>query len=546
MQNEQKDDFWDLEALLPRTQGKARWVSARREDTDAVSLEIGAPVQPKNAISDVMFEEHFVPPHSKESERRPEPLTSYTPEGSLLCEVRVYPWRTQYDYYEAFRRHALRFYKAEGKECPAVDFFSYMPQYNQMSNAQLAYYFWWRSEFRRGRALPCAFSYLLLYLYEVINLGDAIPPAEGQGMMLRLWTSYRETHPRLDALLREWLCDYSLLHCLPPPKLPQKQMREMLSGCTLKEFYVPVQENTGALATAMLLFCNNYDYTKSKFFTEESASDYHRVLRGAVVTALGVLQQREDSPLRPKGKTTATRDLFTGAICSFRQRRRIEVDYVSFSHTHELRYVMSDVLKYAENALRGARGIKSRLSIYALDLELRAALDTYLAEVLPKKQTRAVKAAAESAEYERRYDLPRVAPSPERAAEIEVASWQTTKRLVDAFEAPEEEEKYTDGMSFTEVALPMPPPPAVPDMGDESELRAALGGLAPFLALLEKGAPAAWRAFAAQQGLMVDAVVDKINTVAGDILGDILIEDVDGTPRIIEDYRDLLIEQGVL
>ena len=545
MPNEQKDDFWDLEALLPRTQGRPRKVSAKREDTDAVSVEIRPPVQQKNAISDVMFEEHFVPPHSSESEKRSEPLVSYTPEGSLVREVRVYPWRTQYDYYEAFRRHALHFHKAEGKECPAVDFFSYMPQYNQMSNAQLAYYFWWRSEFHRGRALPCAFSYLLLYLYEVINLGDAIPPAEGQGMMLRLWVSYREAHPRLDALLREWLCDYSLLHRLPPPALPQRQMREMLSGCTLKEFYVPVQENTGALATAMLLFCNNYDYTKSKFFTEESAPDYHRVLRAAVKIALAILQQREDSPLRPKGKTTATRDLFTGAICSFRQRRRVEVDYTSFSHTHELRYVMSDVLKYAENALRAARGVKSRLSIYALDLEMRAALDAYLAEALPKKQPRAAKSAAGSAEYERRYDLPRVAPSAERAAEIEAVSWQTTRRLVEAFEA-QEEEKPLDGMRFSEISPPAPFSSPAPVMGVESGLGAALGKLAPFLALLKRGTPAEWRAFAAEQGLMLDAVVDKINTVAGDVLGDILIEDVNGTPRIIEDYRDLLIEQGVL
>ena len=70
--------------------------------------------------------------------------------------------------------------------------------------------------------------------------------------------------------------------------------------------------------------------------------------------------------------------------------------------------------------------------------------------------------------------------------------------------------------------------------------------LAPFFALLERGGAADLRAFAREQGMMVDAVVDKINTVAGDMLGDVLIEEVDGRLAIIEDYRDILIKEGVL
>ena len=543
----QKDDFWDLEALLPQARRQGARVSAKREDTETVQIEIKAPVCEKSGIRDAIFEEHFVPPHTKEGLKPPPPLYAYKPENTLLAEVRVYPWRTEYDYYENFRRHALHFLHREGAECPAVDFFSYMPQYTQLNNAQLAYYFWWRSELRRGHCLPAAFSYLLLYLYELINLGDAIPPAEGQALMLRVWVSYREQHPRLDALVREWLCDYSLLHRLPPPVLPRNAFRGMLSGSTLKEFYVPTQEGSSALTSAMLLFCNNYDYTKSKFFSEETAADYHRVLRGAVKVALAHLQANDKSPLRAKGTTTVTRNAFTGAICSYRQRKRIEVDYTSFAHTHELRYIMSDVLKYAENALRASRGIKSRLSIYALDLSLRKELDAYLAVALPKKATRAAKKEAEMPDYERRYELPRVALSPERAAAIEEESWQTTKRLVEAFETPEEEEKPANGISFAEIvqetlSVSAPELPAAAEGG----LAGALGELAAFLVLVDTGDAAAQRRFAAERHMMLDAVIDKINTVAGDVLGDILIEELDGRPCIIEDYRDVLLEEGVL
>lgn len=533
----EKDAFWDLSALLPSY--KAPCASDKRTDTDAVEIREGSQ-RDKIAFADSVFAEHFVPPHTASELKRPAPLRAYHPTNALLREVRIYPWRTEYDYYEQFRRHALQFMSVKGRECAPVDFFSYMPQYTQLSDAQLSYYLWWRECFRAGRCLPAAYSYLLLYLYELINLGDAIPPAEGQACMLRLWLSYRAEHTRLDALVREWLVDYSLLYGLPAPTLPRSMYRELLSGCRLKEFFVPLEDGTDALTVAVLQFCNNYDYTKSKFFKKESAGDYHRVLRGAVRVALEYLRKEgKGFFMGENGISTVSRDAFTGAICSYRLRRRIEVDYTSFSHTHELRYIISDVLKYAENALRAHRGIKSRLTVYAVDVGLRACLDAYLAEALPPRAAkRAVR--EEVPDYERRYELPHVAPSTERAAQIENDSWQTTKRLVEAFTREDE-------LPVEDVSPSKQTPPATISPAPCAGLAKALGDLASFLKLCDEGDAAGQRAFALAKNTMTDAVVDKINTVAGDILGDILLEECEnGGFAIIEDYRELLVEEGVL
>lgn len=546
-QDHEKDAFWDLESLLP---AKKRPTAAPRVERDTDAVEVSAPAVPRESstFADTLFTEHFVPPHTARELKPQAPLFSYQPQGSLLHEIRVYAWRISYDYYEAFCEHAQALLGREGRECPPVEFFSYVPQYSQMNTAQLEYYLWWRTQFKKGECLPVSFSYLLLFLYEIINLGDKLSPAEGQRDMLRLWLSYRKAHPRLDALVREWLCDYSLLYRLPAPVLPRGEYRDLLSGARLKEFYVPLAEDGNALTDAVLTFCNNYDYTKSKFYTTESAGDYHRILRGAVGEALCYLRERAgDSLMGGKGKSTISRDAFTGALCSCRQKRRIEVDYTSFSHTHELRYIMSDVLKYAENALRAAKGVRSRLSIYAVDVPLRERLDAYFVRILPTRITKNTK-KEEMPGYERRYELPVVTPSPQRAAEIEAASWQTTKRLVEAFEGREEEPDVQDEAK-------MPPngsmlsangaPTAVTDTDLETgtAFAAALGPLVEFFALSDA---ASQRAFAAAQGLMLDAVVDKINTVSGDMLGDILLEEGDnGAFVIIEDYRDWLKEQGV-
>ena len=358
--------------------------------------------------------------------------------------------------------------------------------------------------------------------------------------MLRLWLSYRNENPRLDALVREWLVDYSLLYRLPAPAVPRTLYRDLLFGARLKEFFVPLNEQAGAeqdsLTTAVLLFCNNYDYTKSKFFTEESAADYHRVLRGAVSVALSYLRERDGNVLTGSGGiSTVTRDTFTGAICSWKLRKRIEVDYTSFSRTHELRYLMSDVLKYAENALRANRGIKSRLSIYAVDSALRERLDAYLASALPPRVSKKEKKAPEIPAYEKRYDLPASAPSLARAAEIESESWTITKRLVEAFEGVEQEEP-------PRTEKQAEPAVQAASAGEQGTLKSALGELAGFLLL--KGARAQ-REFADARGMMVDAIVDGINTVAGDMLGDILLEECDDGYTVIEDYLEILIEEGI-
>ncbi|MBR2010879.1 MAG: TerB N-terminal domain-containing protein [Clostridia bacterium] len=513
-------------------------------------------------VGDVPLPKQYVSAaYEKEEQERPLPEASYVPEGMLLRGVRIYPHKNEYSYYAELCRHARKLFSLEGKECEAVPFFSYMPQYSQLNRAQLRWYLWWRTSFRCGRVLAVDYSYLLLYLYEIINLGDAISPSVGQESMLRLWLSYRERYPRLDAIVREWLCDYSLLYRLLPPRLPDPLLGELLSGCRLKEFYVSATVGN-AMCDAVLYFCSNYDYKKSKFYRGDAIPHFDRVMRGAVQETLQYLEeQREGSAPPTGGYSTVSRDAFSGAICAYPYKKRIEVDFVSFSNTYELRYIVTDVLKYTENALRAVLGIKSRLTVYRVSTELSARIDRYLATALPQKvQPR--KKAPQTPTYEQRYELPKCALSVERAAKIEAASWQTTKRLIEAFEGGESYEHGgtvpqnpipLQGVSMSEREVQAPTPvlafaataPMAESNGQKS-LFDMLGELREFVRQADRGDALAQRAFAAQMNSMPDAIADKINTVAGDSIGDIILEDRGGFYAVIEDYRELLQEEGIL
>lgn len=544
---EELDRFWEIDTLIPPK--RAPHYAA---DTETTEIELDPPSsqQPKAeqeplkprtvAIppSDERPKTHYIPPHTADEIRRQlQPDEEYIPDNALIRRVRLYRWKSNYRYYEGFARDAAKLYPVTGVECPRVPFFSYVPQYTQMSRAQLEWYLWWRENFRRDVYLDTDYSYVLLYVYEVINLSGRTDPARDQELLCKLWVNYRASYRQLDSYLPEWICDYSLIHRLKPPAMIKGELLgAIMSHCTLKEFYVPV-DGTDAYIHALLSFCSNYDYKKSKFYTDERAKLFDRAMAVALRAVakhtgkngkLFNLTEMDDSKL--------ARDAYSGALCSYRIKRRIEVDFCSFSRSHELRYFLTDVIKYTENRVRSYCAIRSRLSIYALSAEVRQLLDGALDELLPTQTARA--AAKKKAEdeavgaYEKLYDLPQKALSLTDAAEIERLSWDTTERLVEAFE----EEAPT---AETES---VPASPTMP-LQTETETGEDDSPWTPYLDLLRavrNDDGAGQRSAAREMEKPLDVLADEINALAADLLGDILLEENGDVFAVIEDYREML------
>ena len=375
---------------------------------------------------------------------------------------------------------------------------------------------------------------------------------------MRLWRLYGGEYPRLATLVREWVCDLSLLYRLPPPAIHVSEYRKMLGDFRLKEFFIPAESRDRALSAAVLLFCNNYDYTKSKFYTKETKADFDRVLVGATEVALGFLRDEGKGLLTGEnGISKMTRETFAGAVCAYPLKAKIEVRYTSFSATHELRYIMTDVLKYAENALRGAWGIRSKLTVYAVTRPLAACLDAYFARVLPEKKSRARAKTESEAVYESRYTMPVRAPSFARAAEIEALSWDTTEKLTAAFEEADTNEKPQREVETASVPadresaafardLPVGKQIEAETVCENGGFREKIKPFLPFLIAALHVDREEQRAVARAQGVMPDVLADAINTVAEDALGDILLEETNGTYHIIGEYIEILESEGLL
>jgi len=533
------DRFWEIDDLLPK-----RRAPHYPSDTEATEIELPRVTKKPNASATPTQKEpippreqppktHFIPPHGPEEEAlRPRPMLEYTPDNALIRCVRIYPWKIDYRYYEGFLRDAVRLYGVRGESCQRVPFFSYSPQYTQMNRAQLEWYLWWRELARGGDYTDTDYSYVLLYVYEIINLSGVMDAAESQRRLCEIWLRYRSIYRQLDSYLPNWICDYSLIHRLPPPDESLGiVLSDVMPHATLKEFFVQSGGKNGYL-TALLAFCSNYDYRKSKFYTKENAALFDRVIPDAV--------ERVTHRLTCDGKLFANsgmddssmmRDAYAGALCAYRNKRRIEVQYCSFSRSHELRFLITDVVKYTENKIRAVLGVRSRLSVYALPTALRELLDGFCEESLPKRATTSKNTDTAPAEYERLYDLPRTELSLSHAASIERASWETTERLVEAFE------EDSDSVATEAEAPPTPIPAAFVPQGD-AESSDEWQKYRDYLLAALSDDVGAQREAARKTGLPEEVLTDEINTLAADLLGDILLEENENGFAVIEDYRD--------
>lgn len=520
------DDFWDLEALLPKHRPKQARSSAFSSEPQLREMRDAGPKRAPD-------ERRITPPLDKESV-----IGEYKPkENCLIDTVHIHARREAYPFYGQFRRDAERYLSVEGRECPFVHFFSYIPQYSQLSTEQRDYYFFWRSRVRAGEYLRTEESYFYLYVYEIINLPDKIVPAEGARMLARVWAAYRDAFPRIDKYMSEWLADYCLVHALPCPQEEIRHFRaKILPHASFREFYLgEMGEMTENGIDTALAFFSDYRFRDSRYAQGENAAVFEKHILGAVVPVLRSFFARQGKLFSSTATTRRVRDAFCGSLCAHHVRSRIEILYYAVTDVVPLRTLLTNAVKYAENKLRAHMAVKSRLSVQSLAPEYREMIDHYFDRFDTKTGREAPRAA-----YEALYDAPSRGVSFAAACAIEESSWQTTKLLVN------EEEETSSPNAVSEIRSEIPRNFSA-DTNFEGnvpfcEETVFTPAEQKYLSLLLRGKGEDARRTASEAGQMEDELVDGINEKSMELLSDIALEMTENGYAVIADYRDEVLK----
>ena len=515
-------------------------------------------------------------------------IRSYEPRHPFLRHVDILTWPSSYMFYERFRADAVSFFSREGQEVPYAEFVSYVPQYSMMTGAQLAYYFYWRSCLRAGRLIKASRSYVLLFIYEVINLPDLIAPADGVRLLCRVITGYAETVIGVRNSVIPWLRDYCLIHGV---SLPEEYMRDIaaIAGryTALPEFFVCYNAETGKadpLSLASVL--SHYSWQESKYMTAAGRSCYERHMPAAIAAAMAAMGTGAITDGIPERYIAES---YSGAVCSSEVKCRLRIDYIRASDCADAEAVTAAV-KYAENQVRRLLGIKSRFKISALPSGMRDAIDRYFEPVFAREDSmrrtmlKNTSAPPEVApEYEHFYAPESSGMSFDRAMEIERRSWRMTERLEEAFsedaasshtgksDADNADERGTAVFDAKNVAASNADDTGNVGSADDAAHEAENTGVSAAsahgtaahgtsahgmddrdvssgtasdspeiagLRLLLDGDSAGFERCARAAALLPEALCDRINELLYDDIGDSTAEHTAAGYSIIEDYRD--------
>ena len=432
-----------------------------------------------------------------------------------------------------------------------------MPQYSQLTKPQKDYYFYWRSELRRGNYIKTDYSYLYLYVYEIINLPDIIEPKQGVNLLCKLWRAYRKDLPRIDFYFSIWVSDYCLVHGLECPLAElQDFIFDVIKASDFKEYYFGDLGNmTRSGVWTMLAYLSDYDWHKGFYSIvgkdggnseqKGKAEIYESLLEGAMRRILpsiwNLCLQETDS-----GETTKiTRSAFPNTLCTHSVKCRLEIEYYPLSGSAAIREGITAAVRYTENKLRALFGVKSRIMVKQLPENYRELIDAYFAD-LTKKTEKAVK-QRNIPEYEKLYEAPREKLSFAGADEIERQSWDITMRLCDTEDyieyaecknddAPVMAMESVESETKTEAADILIENTGIEPQSESTETYGLSSDEIRYITALVDGDTIYGG------DIPEDSLVEKINEAFSDGFGDIIIEHNGSNYEIIEDYKEDIIE----
>jgi hypothetical protein len=526
----EKDDFWDVEKLVPKNKqppfhstagghySSSAFANRKMVEDVDISGEADTAGDNRRLTSRASFFNYEE--------------IQYAPVGSgLIKNVKIREYLDKYDFYDSFRKSAVLYFDCTAQRCDYASFYSYLPQYSQLNREQKSYYFYWRDELRHGRYIKTDYSYLYLFVFEILNLPDKIPPEKGLDLLCDIWEEYRSALPRIDANFVTWVQDYCLVHKLPcPRKRLNGFIYDIINTAAFKEFYLPdASELCNETAGALVAYLSDYDWRRGKYASGEFKERYEKLMLGAMRRILAFVFDGERAVASTETEKLS-RAAFPNSLCTHSVKRDLEIEYYPICRHYPLRRTVTEAVRYTENKLRALCGVKSRLAVKSLSDEYKRIIDLYF-EIFTEKEKQRVRTASKP-EYEKLYDAPSAAYSLEDADEIENASWSVTARLVENSEDTAELEA-----SATEVlSIALPEETSVEDVATATEddpENSRYGLSDEDISLIEAALSAPHK-----NGLGTDNSVERINEAFSDNTGDIIFEYDGESYNLIDDYRE--------
>jgi hypothetical protein len=449
------------------------------------------------------------------------------------------------------------------------------PDFDRLDEGERAFFFYWRHCFRQGEypggdSSKTDETYIRLYARELcLFTGPEEPPLNHFRELLRLWKTYRELFPGINAFLPQWLLDFTIIYGIDAGGLPLLFPLAGESGVPLlHDMYIHqhfIEENNLIGAADLRGLVPELSAPEDLFSSTGLPPD-PRLIREFELAVNAVDRHlREHFRFRLFSffypPQTVTRSFTAFAGMAGAGYSSYTAEWIHFSGHPPLLRFLGDLFRYTEYWFNIKKGWEKQHKPPPLDEVWKGIVDPVLgfADQVPALRTGPSAAKADSEQPAGR----RFRPGPKpvqlrlefldrlRAESDEVRELLGTEDKPGREEGPEAEKdehgsgagKGGDTASGTGgwKALGWDQPRERPGDGDGAEFWDGLGALErEALRIIIKGsaAGAELEVWARKNGTMTELIIDGINERFLALRGDLLVETVDEGPRIQSEYKE--------
>ncbi|MGB0386791.1 MAG: TerB N-terminal domain-containing protein [Ardenticatenaceae bacterium] len=456
------------------------------------------------------------------------------------------------------------------KEAHFEPFKHYSPTYRKMSEPQSQWYFYWRDQVRKGNYLKTERAYVLVHSYELINNIGVKNAVDGYLQLRTLWLNYREAHPELDHDMIDWLADYVVINRCSIDPLQVYSADEALEHTLVQHPDLLLAHYIGRPFSEMPLplieKLGDYGFRKNKFYNSKHRpllEEYiPKVLDNVNKHMLKSSNEGIFERFRPRKSITLRREPFVRALYHGTIQQVTLTTILPYTQREPLKYLLTGILKETENQLRAKNKFPGRLRNYSVEPAIKELIQRTINPPAPKQKQKIEIDLAEverlSQESELIFEMLQVEEqAPASALPTSAAPETGDAQATPAKETPDKaaasQSQATKASEASEATEADPPFDKLSArQASESTLNQA-----PFADLPEE-----WAEFAAQladfqfqalhaimsdnnpstrltqianaNATMPEPMIDTINEIALETIGDIIIEAYP-TPQIIEE-----------
>ncbi len=435
-------------------------------------------------------------------------------------------------------------YREDAAEFMGFDYGIPEHNYDMMLLPQLKWYFYWRGQVREGNYLPTDQGYLFVYLRELINNIGIENPMAGYTQIRNIWLHYHKEHQSINLFARLWARDYIVVNQLPLHPLHIYAEPAMLSSVLRHEpdFAVaahlarPLAEWPIALVERLI----DHRITNSQFYQSGHAGVVDEYIPKTIGHVDGFLKKRNgqgifDQFQPPTPEIIKHAPFYDGLYEGSIMPITIAIIYPYTRH-QPLRDFLTPLVKHTENHLRELKNYRGRLRVTGLEAEIKAVVDRFMVNSRQAINPPPAKPKVE-------IDLSRIKQLRQESEHVfDMLQIEDEGDLIEPAKAKAEPQPVAEA--------PTPVSLAADAFEDEVWAKLAAQLTTPQIDVLVaiviyEDPTAAIRQIAAEQHTMPTVLLDSINELAQDFIGDILIE-AHPSPHIIDEYYVEMIEQIVV